>query len=66
LLHSVFEGTEAAISKAADPEASKPSPTVSAPPTPSADMDDGTTLSNPVFRNDDIARFQRQMYRKDI
>ncbi len=66
LLHSVFEGTGAALVEEAESEASKPSPTVSAPPVPSADVDDSTTLSNPVFRNDDIARFQRQMYRKDI
>jgi hypothetical protein len=51
------------------PEASKPSTAASATQAPAADAEDDTAPANgtsSAFRNDDIARFQRQMYRKDI
>jgi hypothetical protein len=78
ILNSVFDSTEAnpgqqpATRELTVPEASRPATTASAPQATAADVEDATAPANSTngansaFRNDDIARFQRQMYRKDI
>lgn len=78
ILNSVFDSTdvvpgqEQAKRALTVPEASKPATAASAPHAPAADVEDDTepanrtNSANSAFRNDDIARFQRQMYRKDI
>lgn len=71
ILNSVFENADVLASQ--EPvtqetvtEASKPATTASAPQATASDVEDETTPVNNMFRNDDIARFRRQMYRKDI
>ena len=69
ILNSVFDSADVAPGV---PEASKPATAASAPQATAADVEDDTApansanSANSAFRNDDIARFQRQMYRKDI
>jgi hypothetical protein len=71
ILNSVFESTDVApsqepVTRELVPEASKPATAASAPQATASDVEDDTAPVNSAFRNDDIARFQRQMYRKDI
>jgi len=75
ILNSVFESSENTDATAPDrpqpspgpvSETSKAATAASAPQATTSDTDDGSAPANAVFRNDDIARFQRQMYRKDI
>jgi hypothetical protein len=72
ILNSVFESTDVApsqepVTRESVPEAPKPANAASAAPHATAsDVEDDTVPASSVFRNDDIARFQRQMYRKDI
>jgi len=70
ILNSVFECTDVArqepVTRELVPEASKPATAASAPQATASDVEDDTTPVTSAFRNDDIARFQRQMYRKDI
>ncbi len=69
ILNSVFDGAEVMhsqepVNQESVSEASKPAKAASAPQATASDMEDESTPA--VFRSDDIARFQRQMYRKDI
>ena len=75
ILNSVFDSTDVApgqqqaTPEATMPEASRPAAANSAPQATAADVEDDKAPvngANSAFRNDDIARFQRQMYRKDI
>ena len=78
ILNSVFESTDVApghrqaTQELTVPGASKPATAASAPQATAADVEDdtapvnGANSANSAFRNNDIARFQRQMYRKDI
>ncbi len=71
ILNSVFESTDAAPSQEtltleSVPDTSKPATAASAPQATASDVEGDPAPANNAFRNDDIARFQRQMYRKDI
>lgn len=72
ILNSVFEGADEApaqpqTSTETAATSSRKATAATAPQaTTSSESDDGSAPANAVFRNDDIARFQRQMYRKDI
>ncbi|MCI0518410.1 MAG: hypothetical protein L0Y45_11325 [Woeseiaceae bacterium] len=72
MLNSVFESTDNTapdqpqVSTGPVTETAKAPTAASAPQATTSDTDDGSAPANAVFRNDDIARFQRRMYRKDI
>lgn len=72
ILNSVFESSDNTAPDRPQPspgpvtETSKAPTAASAPQATASDTDDGSAPANAVFRSDDIARFQRQMYRKDI
>ncbi len=71
MLNSIFDNTETVaspetVTRESVIEVSKPATPTSAPQATTSDVEDQTTPIDTVLPSNDIARFQRQMYRKDI